>query len=338
MRLSILALVAALVSWPAAGPAHALEYPVTPLEPASAQAFGAMRPDPPPRKLIRNTHYWTSNEWRHDLFLPQVAGLGGVHVGVGTDQNYLLAGWSRPQVLVLLDFDQAIVDLHRVYGVLFLRRSSPAGFIAAWHKDAADHVEALVRTELASRPDLERVVAVFRRARPIVRGRLVSARASYRTRGVATFLDSQEQYDWLRALWFSGRVFPLRGNLTGSEAVGDVGAAIRAAGLSLGTLYLSNAEQYFDYRDAFRKNIASLPSTRGSVVLHTLGWRSLGFADGDYHYLWQSLDSFQRWLATTRVKSLGRMARWRERTDTRGLSRLPDAPPKRLVIRTAAAP
>ena len=276
-------------------------YPVTPLAPEVAEAFRSVRHDPPPRQLIRNTHYWISNEWRHDLFLPQVAGLGGVQLGVGTDQNYLLAGWSRPEVLFLFDFDQAIVDLHRVYGVLFMRSSTPADFLAAWRKEARAGTEAWVRTDLAGDPGLDRIVAVFRRARPVVRGRLVWLRASQRKRKVPTFLDDRTQYDWIRALWFSGRAFPVRGDLTGERALADIAAAARVGRLPIRTLYLSNAEQYFDYGDAFRRNIAQLPADARSVALHTLGWGRLGFADGDYHYLWQSLTGFQSWLRGNRV-------------------------------------
>ena len=50
-------------------------------------------------------------------------------MGVGTDQNYLIAGWSRPEVLVLMDFDQVVVDLHRVYQLAFLHAESPEAFL-----------------------------------------------------------------------------------------------------------------------------------------------------------------------------------------------------------------
>ena len=47
--------------------------------------------DPPPPHLVRGTHYVISNEDRHDLWLKTIANKGGAYIGVGTDQNYVLA-------------------------------------------------------------------------------------------------------------------------------------------------------------------------------------------------------------------------------------------------------
>ena len=45
------------------------------------------------------------NEDHLDLFRPAVKDKGGLYIGVGTDQNYLLGAWARAEALVLMDFD-----------------------------------------------------------------------------------------------------------------------------------------------------------------------------------------------------------------------------------------
>ena len=81
--------------------------------------------DPPPPELVRDTHYIVSNESRQDLFKDSIAAHGGALLGVGSDQNYLLAGWSRPELLILFDFDQVVVNVHRVYRAFFLNAATP---------------------------------------------------------------------------------------------------------------------------------------------------------------------------------------------------------------------
>ena len=68
---------------------------ITPVSPAWTDTLNKIVPDPPPPHLVRGTHYVISNEDRHDLWLKTVQGKGGAYLGVGTDQNYVLAGWQN---------------------------------------------------------------------------------------------------------------------------------------------------------------------------------------------------------------------------------------------------
>ena len=53
-------------------------------------------------------------------------------IGVGAEQNYVLAGWARPQVLVLMDCDADMVQLHEAYRACFELAAKPDEFIALW--------------------------------------------------------------------------------------------------------------------------------------------------------------------------------------------------------------
>ncbi len=268
-----------------------------------------------------------SNEHSHFLWHDAIAGLGGGYVGVGTDQNYLLAAWARSEIVVLVDFDEAIADLHRVYGLLFADAATPEDFLASWRPDAAPHVEARIAIVYADHPRREAILRAFRRSRKLVYARLRRVAREYRKRDLATFLTDQDQYDHIRALWRAGRVFPVRGDLTGDAALRGIAAAFRTAQVPVNVLYLSNAEQYFEYGPSFRRNVIDLPFGERAVVLRTLGWSGHGFVEGEeYHYNVQPARNFALWMRVRRVPSAGLMLSKKRRTKIPGSSVLDHEP------------
>lgn len=298
-----------------------------PLDAATRRSFEAIPSDPPPPSLTRNSHYWVSNEHSHFLWHDAIAGVGGGYVGVGTDQNYLLAAWARSEIVVLMDFDEAISDLHRVYGLLFSDAQTPEDFVASWRPDAAPHVEARIALVYADDPRREDILRAFRRSRKLVYARLRRVVRTYRKRGIGTFLTDREQYDHVRDLWRNGRVFPVRGDLTGDATMRGIARAFAQANVPVNVLYLSNAEQYFDYGPSFRRNIVELPFGPHAVVLRTLGWSGHGFVEGEeYHYNVQPGDNFATWMRTRRVRSAGLMLSRKRSTDVPGSSILDHVP------------
>lgn len=268
-----------------------------------ADAFGAVRPDPPPPKLTRDSHYWVSDEQRHDLFRQAIASSGGVLIGLGTDQNYLLAGWARPEVLVPLDFDQMVVNLHYVFRVLFLASATADEFVARWDKERYPETKALVEAAYADREPAFRkgVLRALKVARPKVERRLARVKRTLGRIGVTSYLDDPTQYRYVVDLFRTNRVFPVRGDLTADKTVKDVAEAARRTGLAVRTLYLSNAEQYFKYNDSFRANMLALPFDARSVVVRTAGTRSAWAADGLYDYVVQSGANFRAWMESPKT-------------------------------------
>jgi hypothetical protein len=294
--------------------------PLAPLPAALRQRFAEIRPDPPPEHLVRDTHYWISNEQSHFLWREHVTDVGGAFVGVATDQNYLLAAWARTELLVLMDFDDGVVDLHRAYGVIFRDATTPEEFLARWSAEREAEVEARLRAELAA-PLAEAAVQAYRSARPLVATRLAAVDAQYRALGIPTFLSEPEQYEHLRTLWRNERVVAVRGDLTAEVAMADIAAALREAGLEVGVLYLSNAEQYFRYEPQFRRNIAALPMAERGVVLRTNGWRQFEYVAGeDYHYNVQAAPRFAEAMSKGRAWGVPKLLERRRKSGIKGLS------------------
>lgn len=283
-------------------------------------AFAAVREDPPPPEIVRNSHYWVSNEYRHDLFRDTIAGVGGILLGVGTDQNYLMAGWAKSELIVLMDFDTAIPRIHRVYGLAFKVSRTPADFLAFWEGDKVKDITDWLRTTYGEDKEGDRMVQAYRTAQPLIRARLKKTLRSYQQRGVTTFLDDAEQYRHLRDLWRTNRVVAIRGDLTASQTMIDLGAAAQKAGLVYRVIYMSNAPQYFDFGDQFRANIQALPVDEKSWYVHTLTRGAFGYADGFYHYNVQPGLNFRQWMAETKLKKLTQILKHRTVQPIEGFS------------------
>lgn len=292
-----------------------------PIPDTVVDALRAVAPDPVPDAITRDTHYLSSNEWRLETFAPALKGLGGTLVGVGADQNYLLAGWTGSSLLVLMDFDQWVVDLHELDGIAFAMADTPEAFIAFWARNARRSSEARIRQSVSSPKRAQRLIALFRSARVRVLTRLEKVRDTLTRRQVASFLTDQAQYDHIASLWRSGRVVAVRGDLTVNGTLEHIAAVLEKAHLDVRVLYTSNAEQYFPYSARFRTNVASLPVSGASLLLRT---RPTG---PDYTYCVQTLAAFREQLKRPEVRTVRDLAPRRVLSFRHALYEIPVDPP-----------
>lgn len=298
--------------------------PLAPLPDEVRERFASLPEDPKPDELIRNSHYWISNERNLQLWHEHVKDLGGAYLGVGTDQNYVLAGWAKSDLMVVVDFDAAIADLHQVYGLFFDAEETYEGFYQRWSPTREAEGLAMIDERLADHPNVKNIRKAYKIARQLVWARLRIVRKSFEKHGIPTFVTDQEQYDHVRTLWRNGRVFARRGDFTANATMVALGKAMKDSGLAFNVIYLSNVEQYVDYTPEWRRNFLGLPVGDKGVVVRTLGWGGFGFVDEaeKYHYNVQPAPKFLAWLGESRVKNLPTMLHYRTRTDTQGLSLL----------------
>ncbi|HLL06597.1 MAG TPA: hypothetical protein VK539_38855 [Myxococcaceae bacterium] len=293
-------------------------------EPALS-AFANLPADPAPPELVRGMHYWMSNEDHLDLFHPAVKDKGGLYIGVGTDQNYLLGAWARAEALVLMDFDQSIVDLHRVYRVIFLAAETPEEFLRLWQLESRPEVRRLIKEGYSDKQERNSALSAFATARWAVERRLLRVVGQMKKAALPSFLTDAAEYAHVRRLYQKDKVFMVRGDLTARRTLRAVGQAATKSGKTVGVLYLSNAEQYFPYDAQYRANIRGLPFSESSVVLRTSGERGPKRVKGTYyHYNTQAGANFAAWLADdAKTPDARRMLRATTDSATvRGLSRL----------------
>ncbi len=318
----LLAPAALLVSLAAPPAALAQPAALTPLSAEVRKALEAVRADPPPKSLILNRHYSISNELRQYLYRHKIKPAGGMYIGVGSDQNYVLGGWARPQIMVLFDFDQWIVDLHAIYGLMFVTASNPGELIKLWHHRSRAQVEALIRTPARSKARADRLMKIYKATRRKIYRHLRWIRKEYGKKRVKTFLSSQEQYDHIAALYRTNRVFAVRGDFTGERTLKDLAAFGKRFKIPVRMLYLSNVEFYFTYdKGRYRQNILDLAFGEPSLVLHTVVRTS-----SRYRYVYHTGQNFQKWMACrciSKVKYFGWYGR-HEAKDMMGIHKGPE--------------
>ena len=290
--------------------------------------FRAIRFDPDPEQLVRNAHYWVSNENAHYVWYPKIRDIGGVLSGVGTDQIYLLAGWANSSIVIPMDFDRSIRNLHIAYGAAFLSSDTITEFKTYWRKDSSEKMKAALEKYFPE--DAEVAFKAWKSGRAEVAariGRVIKRYTEGTGAGTPTFLTDESQYRRIRTLWQNHRVFPICGDLTGDTSMIDIAKALKESHLSLTILYPSNAEHYFKYGPSYRRNIIHMPFSDNSLILRTRQMKSLGLAEEeDYHYNTQSGANFKVWLETTQIGDQHKMLRKRSKTKTDGLSVLDYVP------------
>jgi len=266
-------------------------------------------PEDPPIEV--ETHYIQSNETRHDLYFPYIEGIAGAFIGVGSDQNYTMAAHARADLMILMDIDTRVVDLHRMYEVFIKGARTPDELIARW--DGANEDAGLVELQagLAGRDviEIQRILRGYKNGRETVFRHLKRVVARRREGTPTTWLSSPERYDHIRALYQAGRVRIMVGNLAGEASMKTAGSAAAALGIPVRVLYFSNAEEYFKYGKPFVTSVRGLGADAQSVVLRTI--YSMAWEHADlWAYQVQPLQDFQARLLDPRNRSRNPMLRY----------------------------
>ncbi len=304
------------------------------LSESAQEVFKNLKSDPDPDKLVMNSHYWISNENAHYVWYKHVKDMGGVISGVGTDQVYLIAGWMDASLIIPMDFDRAIANLHFAYGAAFLASENIETFLSYWKKESeAKMSEALKQYFPENAAD---AMKSWKNGQKEVNARLHKLKRKYGAErkdkkssaaGIPTFVTDDEQYQRIRQLWLNHRVYPLCGDLTGTISMRSIADALGKTGLKMNVFYTSNAERYFTYTPDFVQNFMQMPFEDNGIILRTRQQTSLGVAEPeDYHYSIQNAQNFQRWLKTGTIADMAQMLKKRAKTDTTGLSVIVEEP------------
>ncbi len=258
-------------------------------------------------------HYIQSNETRHDLYFPYIADKGGAYIGVGSDQNFTLMAAARSELAFLIDIDSRVVDLHRMYEVFVSRAETPEALVEMWNAPQEAASVAVLREALHDLPekDVRRIVSGYRVGRETVYRHLLRVIGRTRDGRPTSWLSDPEMYAHVRAMYQTGRVRMMAGNLAGETSLHTIAAAARALGVPVRVLYMSNAEEYFKYTPTFVGNIEALPIDEQSVLLRTIYSKKWEHADL-WAYQVQPLVDFRGRLADRRNRSRNPMLRYAE--------------------------
>lgn len=236
-------------------------------------------------------HFLKSNERRHDLFFSSLRGLGGGYLGVGADQNYTLAAIARAELVWLVDIDGDVVQWHKIYAALIPLAASPAELLTL----LGGRRDGEVKAALVARWGEEgaKLFPTFLRYRGYLLAHLGGERTVMQRGKPVTWVSDPALYQHVRSLMIARRVVPRVGDLHGEATMLGIAQAAKQAGVTLRTVYLSNAEQWFRYSPQFQRNMLALPHEPRTLVLRTLARGELPTPDGDrWHFSVQTLDAF----------------------------------------------
>ncbi|MBI5608500.1 MAG: hypothetical protein HY902_06425 [Deltaproteobacteria bacterium] len=261
--------------------------------------------DPPPKELAANAHFVISDERAHHLYRESVQGLGGVLVGVGTDPNYLFAGWMKAELVLLVDYDQVVADLHGVYGVDLRNSATVEDFVAFWSPKQMPASLALIEKEAPDAATKKRWVAAYKLGRSQIHDKWLTTKKKYKAEKVPSLLSEPEQYNHVRKLAQTGRIWAWRGDLTAQNTMSGLSKALKSQNMEVMVFYITNAEAYFNYTPQARRNLRDLPYAEKSVLLRTQGRpeKLEEIADGHYSYYVQKGRDFVAWLERKNVGS-----------------------------------
>lgn len=236
--------------------------------------------------------YVMSNEWRHDVLFPKLAGLSGVFIGVATDQNYTMAAAARAALLVTVDYDSDVVFTHRIYHH-FIRVSPTAQDLLSFYASSGQPKALALLSQVASSKEeetrLHKTYLRYRERLAIYLHQVAKLRVFDRK---PTWLGDPAAYGYIRSLVLGGRVLAVQGDLNGAVTLRSIGDTARALKLPVRVIYTSNAEGFFQYGQAIKDNLAALPHDEKTVVVRTYK-RGMTAPLGDlWHYNVHKLDDF----------------------------------------------
>lgn len=318
MSLSALALRGLLLGLLCLGatPALAELPPATghgPLSPAQKEAFWGTAQDDAPELLdasradLQGRHYLMGDERNLHIFRPLIQDMGGAYMGVGTDQAYLFADWMKAELVWLTDYDPWVRHLHWAYLAFFKAADSKEAFWGLWEKQHRGKAISLLKSTYADHPDLEKIIKVFKIARPKVLRRFKRLKGILGKAKIPAFINDDASYAFIRKLVLAERVRPMLCNLIGERAMKGLGEASKALGVPVNVLYVSNAEEYWPYGEDYRANIKATNFGPKGWLLRTVASMK---SNGDYRYNAHVGRNFQDWLAQPWVRRVRHVVPW----------------------------
>jgi len=173
----------------------------------------------------------------------------------------------------MLDFDQMVVDVHDLYRVVFLNSPTPEAFLQAWKKRSNKELKGWVKEHYAAEPKrVTRILKAYRYSRARIHHALRKNIKNYKKSGVPSYLSDQAEYDFIVQMFREDRIVAMRGDLTKTKTMQQLGAVLKKHNLVVRVYHPSNAEQYFKFGSAYKANIKSLPIDDRSIVARTRAW------------------------------------------------------------------
>lgn len=214
-------------------------------------------------------HYVISNENRLDLFYPNIHERGGLFIGVGTDQNLLLMSWAESTGAILIDRDAFAVLTNRLHLRALKSCDSYIDFRHFWSDATRVRSAVRVTQPKISDADLSHYMELVNHPRGIAY-RLRRLEGIARKTGVENFTSSPKLFGHLKFMATADAIRVLRADLAGRTTMQNLAAQLKAIGIPLSLVYVSNIEDYPMDAKALRHNLGLFAIEEDALLLRTL--------------------------------------------------------------------
>lgn len=277
-----------------------------------------------------------SNEHRIDLFFDKIKDLGEGYIGVGTTQNFTLASIAKSKWIWLVDFTRIVTAANKIH-IAFLKEAETSNqFMHLWQGYSRKKAYNIIRNEYKGSADLAFLLRTWEKARPFVKWRFRCLRHVTARRKYSTWYTDANMYRYIRTLAIKGHIKPLKGDLNGTRTIKSIADSANNMDVTIRVIYLSNAEEFFDYYSPqFRKNILEIPTDSSSILLRTatIDRNKYPWAPGSdyqnplgFHYNIMPVGIFKEWLEIERQLELRDLLQTGNVIEKTGLSIIEDSP------------
>ncbi len=287
-------------------------------EDAEPEKLNATRAD------LEGRHYLSGDERHMELFYPDLKDLGGVYFGVGTDQAYLFAGWMRPDLVFLTDYDPWIKRMHIAYALFFGKAETIEQFVAYWDPKNVKSTRAFLKESLPAE-QYRAVVEVYNAGCSQVHRRMKRLQKWMTAAKVPSFVTDPAMYSYVRELVMKNRVKPMLGNLLGDKGLAGIAEICKKLNIPVRAIYPSNDEQYWNYNDRFRNNMRAQLFDDRSIIVRTVATHP---KNGDYHYNVQGAKAFLADLDNPKKKNVRTVVNMNQPNDIIPYTHLDNPQPK----------
>ncbi|MCE9499448.1 MAG: hypothetical protein K8R21_02945 [Leptospira sp.] len=253
--------------------------------------------------------YFKSNESRQYLFAPYIKNLGGGYAGVAAEGNYSFIAHAKSRWVWLFDFDVNINRLHKIIRAIVKAQDSPLKFAESWNKKNVNDTIRIISKEYKESDELENILAIYKRYQPDLYSYYLDLTKPNKEFKDFGWLRNPEAYRYIRLLYSQNRIAIVPADMLKDKSLQGIGRAAKAMGVVIRIYYPSNAEEFWEFNDNYRKNLNSLPFDEASIALRTIheyNWHPTdrkGFA-GFWHYVVHGAVNYQRKLQLSEFKTI----------------------------------
>lgn len=216
--------------------------------------------------------YIKTNERKNWYFADYTKNLRGGYAGVAADANYTFIAHAKSEWVWLYDFDSNIVAYHTFLKPLILAGETPQEFVSFFHPKNRRKATKLISDFYSERKDLDSLVYTYERFRGTLYGHYMNSLKKTGYKDEFGWLRNEKAYLYIQKLHKLDRISVSPGDMLKDKTIRSIGKSAKKLGVTIKVYYPSNAEEFWQFSDTYKKNILSLPFDNETVMISTVDY------------------------------------------------------------------